>query len=79
LILIRHNTHVYCNKGILISKLFVIQVKSLAPIEFVDDEEEVHSSGNKEDTTADTEDSACGGKEKVKEAPNTTKKRGGSG
>jgi hypothetical protein len=64
-------------------------VKSLAPIEFtasirlfhyfVDDEEEVHSSGKKEEMAADIEDSAHGGKEKVAEVPKVTKKRGSSG
>jgi hypothetical protein len=40
----------------------------------VDDKEEVHSSGNKEEKAADVEDSACKGKGKV-----ATKKWGGSG
>jgi hypothetical protein len=45
-----------------------------APQPATDDKEEVHSSGNKEETVADVEDSACTGKAKV-----ATKKRGGSG
>jgi hypothetical protein len=65
-------------------------VESLAPKEFaasicqplshdfVDDEEEVHSSGNKEETAADKEDLVRRGKEKVAEVPKTTKKRGNS-
>jgi hypothetical protein len=40
----------------------------------MDDKEEVHSSGNKEEMAADVEDSAHTGREKV-----ATKKRGGSG
>jgi hypothetical protein len=52
-------------------------LKSLAPTDFaanicqppshdfVEDDEEVHSSGNKEETTADVEDSDRKGKEKV--------------
>jgi hypothetical protein len=70
----------------LIFYLSNFQLKSLAPTDFanpirqpapqnpVDDKEEIHSSGNKEEMAADVKDSACKGKGKV-----TTKKRGGSG
>jgi hypothetical protein len=65
------------------------QLKSLGPADFAtytrqpppqdntDDKEEVHSSGNKEDTAADVEDSARKGKEKVEDLPKSIKKQGG--
>jgi hypothetical protein len=65
-------------------------LKSLAPTDFaanicqppshdfVEDNKEVQSSGNKEETAADVEDSARKGKEKVEESQQVTKKRRGS-
>jgi hypothetical protein len=67
------------------------QLKSLGPADFATntrqpppqdiagDKEEVHSSGNKEDTAADVEDSAHKGKEKVADLPKSIKKQGGGG
>jgi hypothetical protein len=53
---------------------FANPICQLAPQNTADDKEEVHSSRNKEEMSADVEDSAHKGKGKV-----TTKKRGGSG
>jgi RNA polymerase-binding transcription factor DksA len=73
------------------SSSFVFQPKSFAPTDFAtnirqpsshniaDENEEVHSSGNKEETVADVEDSTRKGKEKVADLPKATKKRGGNG
>jgi hypothetical protein len=49
-------------------------IRQSAPQPAADEKEEVHSSGNKEETAADVEDSAPTGKAKV-----ATRKRGGSG
>jgi hypothetical protein len=53
---------------------FAHPIHQSAPQPAANDKEEVHSSGNKEETVVDVEDSAHTGKEKV-----VTKKRGGSG
>jgi hypothetical protein len=52
---------------------FAHPIRQSAPQPAANDKEEVHSSGNKEETVVDVEDSAHMGKEKV-----VTKKRGGS-
>jgi hypothetical protein len=53
---------------------FAHPIRQSAPQPAADEKEEVHSSGNKEETATDVEDSAHTGKAKV-----ATKKRGGSG
>jgi hypothetical protein len=57
---------------------FATNTRQPPPQDIAGDKEEVHSSGNKEDTAVDMEDSARKGKEKVADLPKSIKKQGGS-